>query len=484
MKRIVSAVLALLSAILLTSCAGKTAVETVSTANTDDSAVTETETSSNPLENLPERDFGGYAFNILGDINSNWWIISLGSEELNGEIINDTVYKRNSFVGERYNVSISVTETDKATTQVRNSVAAGSNDYDMVWERINNLMKTAESGCLVNLYDIGQFDLEADWWDKNSVDAFTISGKLFLACNDINVHTMEGCSTIFFSKTLLENAKLEDLYGLVRDGKWTLDKMNEMMKAVAADTNGSGKRDKGDTFGLVTGVGQYLSLIDGAGQQLVVKEDNGGESSFKLNIASEDVISITEKVCGMLNDKNLTVIVNNDAWGYDSFYADQSLFYIMQLGSVVGMRYNMENDFGIVPSPMRDEAQGYYTTFMESTAQAMCIPITVPDYDLVGVVAETMAIYSSEYLTDAYYDTTLKGKIARDADTNEMLDIMTGTRTFDFSAAYGSWSVYSQFLTSISANGADGLTSLAEKLQSKFDENVAATLEAYASIGA
>lgn len=482
MKRILCLLLAALFLVSSVSCGETQNSDTADTSSAqavDDVVETETETETSALEALQSKNYSGYAFRMLGDINSNWWVISLDADEITGEVINDTVYERKTFIEELYNVKISLEETTGAPQYVKKSVSSGSDEYDQVWERINNCLPMAESGNLLDLRSFEALSFDPAWWDSNSVDAFTFNGRLFFACNDTNIHTMEGCSALFFNNTLIERNSLDNPYTLVREQKWTLDKMAEMMEAVASDANGDGTRNEGDMYGLVTGIGQYLSLVDGAGTQLVYLSDDNGETKFVLNTASDDVISITEKVASMLNDENLTVIVNNDEWGYNSFYTDMALFYIMQLGSIEDLRDEMENPFGVLPFPMRDESQGYYTCSMEATAQAMCIPQTAASHrDVIGDITEAMAIYSDAYLTDAYYETTLKGKIARDEDTTEMIDILTANRTFDYSTCYGSWNVYNQFLSSVQNSGAEQLVSMTESLQEQFDKKSAEAIEA------
>ena len=132
---------------------------------------------------------------------------------------------------------------------------------------------------------------------------------------------------------------------------------------------------------------------------------------------------------------------------------------------------------------MYDENRAITPTSMEATAQAMCIPASVREAELVGAVSEAMAVYSDAYLTDAYYDTTLKGKIARDEDTVEMLDILTANRVFDYSTCYSNWDVYTKYRTSIQKNGAAELASLQAKLIESFNKNAEATIEAYSQIG-
>ena len=488
MKRTFTLILTALLLVSASSCGEstqQTSPSDTSSANADTSAeATEMESETTPLASLQNKDHGGYSFRMLGDTNSNWWIISLDAAEETGEIINDTVFKRKSFVEDLYNVKISLAETTTASAQIQKSVQAGSDEYDQVWERINNCLPMAEAGNLLDLYSFDNLSFDPAWWDKNSLDAFTFNNRVFFACNDTNVHTIEGCSAMFFSKTLAEHNNLENPYTLVREQKWTLDKMGEMMTAVAADTNGDGKRNEGDTFGMVTGIGQYLSLIDGAGTQLIYLDESTDETSLMLNTSSADVIDITEKVAALLNDKELTVFVNSDNWGRNAFYTDMALFYIMQLGTIADLRDNMENPFGVLPFPMRDESQRYYTCSMEATAQAMCIPQTAAaNREIIGDVIEAMAIYSDAYLTNAYYDTTLKGKIARDEDTTEMLDLLTANRTFDYATCYGSWRIYDGFLSTVQKNGAEQLVSFTESIQDSFTEKAAAATEALRSAG-
>ena len=116
MKRMMT--ILLLAALLLASCGNAQTGETTADPAETAAAQTETETES-PLDKLPAGDFGGADYHMLGDVNSNWWIISLYSEEMTGEIINDTVYERNHYVEDLYNVTISHTETKQAGNDIK-----------------------------------------------------------------------------------------------------------------------------------------------------------------------------------------------------------------------------------------------------------------------------------------------------------------------------------------------------------------------------
>ena len=147
MKRTLAVLLAALLLASATACGEKTsggASETESTVVSGES-VTETESETTPLESLTQKDHGGYAFRMLGDVNANWWIISLDAAEEVGEVINDTVFHRKTFVEDLYNVKITLEETTTASAQVQKSVQAGTDEYDQVWERINTCLPIAEA---------------------------------------------------------------------------------------------------------------------------------------------------------------------------------------------------------------------------------------------------------------------------------------------------------------------------------------------------
>ena len=105
----------LLAALLTSavSCAADTpSVDPTETqANTESAVVTETETEFDPLSlipsSIPEKDFGDSEFRILrwGD-GAAFDHLGYVSDGLNGELLNDTIYQRNSLIEEKYNVTI------------------------------------------------------------------------------------------------------------------------------------------------------------------------------------------------------------------------------------------------------------------------------------------------------------------------------------------------------------------------------------------
>ena len=100
-KQILTSTCLLLAALMAASCGGQTKEMDMSTDAAD--SVTEAETQAlTRIDMLGERDYAGAAFVILddgGNIN-----INTPDETLEGDIVNDTILKRNLQIAEMYNV--------------------------------------------------------------------------------------------------------------------------------------------------------------------------------------------------------------------------------------------------------------------------------------------------------------------------------------------------------------------------------------------
>ena len=136
--------------------------------------------------------------------------------------------------------------------------------------------------------------------------------------------------------------------------------------------------------------------------------------------------------------------------------------------------------YGVLPSPLRAEDQERYISAYASYVTALSLPLTQEDPDRTAAVINALSIYSREYLTDAYYDTTLIGKCARDENTEQMLDIVFSSRIYDYAIAFAldatanSWV---ELYNNIKKNGADGLSSLWEKKHQAVETAWAKTVE-------
>ena len=268
-------------------------------ASADPALESEEETEERLKPNIPETaDFGG------DDVRFAFWNISFwasGShesrdlvvEEINGEAINDAVYNRNALISERYNVnfSLDILAHDKIVSTVQSCVRSGDDTYDGVYPRLVEGTPLFSDGSLLNIHEVPNIDLSMPWWDSNVADSMTIYGYLPCIATSINVNDKDATAALSFNKTVAENYGIEDPYTLVREGKWTIDKVWELSDIVDGDTNGNGKMDEGDMYGFLGARDTMEAFYYGSGFQHATRQEDGG---IAFTYGSEAEIDYTQ----------------------------------------------------------------------------------------------------------------------------------------------------------------------------------------------
>ena len=109
----------------------------------------------------------------------------------------------------------------------------------------------------------------------------------------------------------------------------------------------------------------------------------------------------------------------------------QALFLTTLFNNLILLR-DSDMDYGIIPLPMYDEAQGEYGGYVGPTYSSFwAIETFVEDLERTGIITELLAYESMNHLTPAYYDYTLKGREVRDDESVECLEIICANRSYD-----------------------------------------------------
>ena len=177
---------------------------------------------------LPAADFGGADYVIIGREYAKLGAlpsIEFATEEMNGEIINDTVYRRNRTVEDNFNVRIAAM-TGSAASLVPVSVAAGDGAYDLAWAHVNDMSSLSLGGNLANYYDVPHIDLAGAWWNQLAVESLTWGGKCFLQMNYIPFTGVLLSHCLYYDQKLAADYGVSDLYGMVNGGTWTFDRFD------------------------------------------------------------------------------------------------------------------------------------------------------------------------------------------------------------------------------------------------------------------
>ncbi len=487
----------LLAAMLLSamaSCGSDKPVETEpgTTGNNTETAAgsTETETAEETelRPDIPALDFGGVTFTFLtsGDKDENgsdWATYDVWVESTNGEPINDAVYNRNAYIADTYNCKIAEQKSTGLTQDEEQlAVTAGSEDFDAVFTNISANVQLAQEGLLLDFISVPYIDLTKPWWDQRAVEDLSIGKAMYFGTGDITVIDNDATWVLMFNKAMRENLSLDNIYDLVREGKWTNDVMLKMCEAASTDVNGDGTMAwQDDSFGLATTGMTILGLFYSTGETFASRDSAGYPILTPDTSRMADAISSSARI---LSNADLSVVagIAPKASIYDMetiFEEGRALFYGEVMQCITRMRES-DTDFGLIPWPKLDEAQsGYYNLVNATAAKAVNIPVTQKNTEMAGAVLEAMAAKSMETLTPAYFDVSMTYKYMRDEESAEMLEIILDSRCFDLGYIYNwgdmCWNVADPIVTGDTGTFA----STWETYKGAFEADLNATIAAY-----
>jgi len=387
------------------------------------------------------------------------------SEEENGELINDALYKRTVTIEERYNVKINQIPSDGPAQAARRTIRAGDDNYNLIEELGWAGFFLANEGLVANMYEVPYVsDAMAEnkpWWDGALARDMTINGKLYFNAGDIVMYDDILVYVILFNKGLFADNDLEYPYKYVHDGTWTYDKMFALTRGLNKDINGDGVLDQYDQWGIM---GEYHSsgrLFQSSGQTSIAI---GGDGYPYFALEDPRAIDVINKLMPYIVDgESMFLAENIKNPQSESVYSEMAVYFqedrlfmwLATLGNVTrGNLRAMETDFGIIPTPKYSESQDKYYTFVEMSASMLSVPVTA-DIDFTGHIAEALAYESVSTLTPAFYDLTLLTKTARDDESEAMLDIIFNNKIYDLGTFNTNFLVHDIFPTAVSTRNGD-----------------------------
>lgn len=477
--------LALLTAALmltsaLTSCGGETPAtttnETTDAASADTAPVTEEldtlEQRQLVDDGLEDRDFGGATFTILGvEYFEDYYHI----EEENGDIMDDTVFRRNSAVMERFNIQFVVEpmEYGSQVSHMKTAVLAGDDAYQLYAGHVVASGAVTTDAMFLNWYDVPHVDFSRPWWSKSTVEDLTYDGKTFLAVGDFALGALSNTYCVFFNKQIANDYDLPDLYEIVNDGKWTVDRMTEISREVYRDINGDGVSDMNDLHGLTLFVGSPANALLWAFGEKIAKPQPDG--TITLDYFNTRMVDIYQKMYDLLWVGNTTYAQTIDEPDFGTavrkkFNEGNALFTIDGLMVATADLRDSDTEYGIIPMPKWDEAQEAYYTMVDGSHDVLGIPMTVRDPDMVGTVVEALNAESYKRTVPVYYDIVLKTKGSRDEESVAIIDMICQNRIFDFAYVYGGWSSPCFWPQTLMNKKSADISSYYEKSHKSFDK--------------
>lgn len=398
------------------------------------------------LTTVPKVDLGGDDVVILCREDKSY---EIDPGEDASSLMEKAVYERNSRVEEYLNVDI-ISHPVPGSWPLRaqfieilaNAVSTTDNSFQLAATHGNYM-----AGLTLNdqFWDImtveDKINLEAEWWSDSWVENATINNKLFFVTGDVSLTMWEGLYAVFFNRQMAidRHDEIGDLYQLVRDEQWTLETL-AMLSDIYID-DGNDERDPGDTYGLILNRHSMRTFVTSCDLPIAKRNDQGG---FDIVFMDEDHAEKVTTVYAALYD----LIYNNEGT-WDSKLTDGDYTEMLQMftaeDGALFMTGTLENanqlrqakmEFGILPFPKFDVDQKTYLAHSYDGLSAFGIPACAVDPALGAKVLDAMGAESKFSVIPAYHDVVLDGRIAQDADSKEMLNIIRQNLYFDFGFIY------------------------------------------------
>jgi hypothetical protein len=423
-KTLTACLLLLVLPALFISCS-EAGGKTVAAGDTYTEAATGAE-SETAGDNLPEADYEGYEFRVGVEVQFEKEVLC---GEQQGEVISDAVYAANQSVAERFNIKFVPVLFKDNSDVIYNSIMAGEDAYDFATGHDITFANYSLEGAFLNVYDVPYLDLSRPWWVQNTIDAMTVSGRMYLISNWCSYTGMSFTRAIFMNIDKMNEYNIRLPYQTVLDGDWTLDFLTGIIKDVYADVNGNNNADNEDFYGFANS--EFYCLNDSCDLPIVAKDEKGVPY---LDIDTEKILNAVTKLKTLIFDTPGSRDFSDK--GESRHFSDGgALFTYFRLYIVTGELRDAQFTYGILPFPKVSDTQENYV--VGYTDRQFGIPITISDPERNGIIIEAMSKAGYDIVRPAYFEIALKNKYTYDTESARMLDIINDTRVMGFWYLYG-----------------------------------------------
>ena len=395
--------------------------------------VPESETETTYFDNvLPEADYSGKTFTILHrpSASAHDTMPDFSHEEITGEPVDDAVFTQVTSVEDKYGVKVAEMLMNDVPSAVVQNASAGDDTANIVIHSNTELANLVTQNVLLDLNKLENINFDMPWWNKNYKEKLTINGRTYLAFGDLffepainNVHLL------YFNKDMCDEFGIAYPYEAVYNGTWTLDYIKNMVQGVYLDLDGNGITDENDRWGLVQSPIQSSIMYYTSGFHIMNYDDEGYPY---VDMYSEAFVDFYKSLFDL--DYNTTGVWTDGAEdnNFEIFVAGNALISSYFLTVTPRLR-EVDFEVGILPYPKYYE-ESEYINWPTGGNFLLAVPsVTNPEnYDYVGLVTEALAAQGHTYVRPALYETTLQGKLARDKESQDMLDLIFDTMSIDF----------------------------------------------------
>lgn len=390
-----------------------------------------------------------------------WW-----DDENTSDTLQKSVWSRNQNIEETYGVVLRISEVTDSASAFSTLLAGATGEYDLVC--MDYWWKLEQSGYFYDLGNMEGIDLTQDYWYHGWNDNTTINGVAYTAVGDASLEVLQNIEVIFFNRTMAENREL-DLYALVDDGEWTIDRMMSINREVA---NLDDAAEEHKVYGALYDKHSFRAALFSAGLKLTETAENGAIQIIAGNSKNYD---IADKVASLIHSNEVDYAdINCRVRDWSIFKNGQALFFATALVRGNELRTaNLSFDYGIVVAPKYDTESDYVST--NYGASVFAIPLDCKDAKMSALVLSALNYYSTDTVVTTYYDTVLRRRVGDNPENARMIDLAREKVYVDFAFIYEFGGLLSAFYTAVKDNTSSSVAVAAvlETAQTALDELIA-----------
>ena len=384
-----------------------------------------------------------------------------GEESKFGVKIDTAVLERNEYIEDTYGVKLNfiIATKENMPDALEKAALAENINYDLCMPRMMNAQEIVVGGHLYDLANREFIDFRNSYYSENSVKTYTAHERTFFVNGSFSLVDKELALVLFFNKNLLGDGSKEasdELYQLVRDDKWTYDKLISYASAVYSD-NG----DANDPYRYTRGAHflSYARFYDYFGVKQAGVDTATGKWEITLN--DDKVDNIINTVINSKKSAWFDEGLQFGAYSYKISFAENTLLFADNQFYIYP---GYDCDYvGVIPFPMLNEEQGgYYVPTHYQLTVLMCIPKTTQNREMSEYFMDVLCWTGEDYTMKAYIETK-KDQFKDDVDIEMITDYIIPNISYDVGGIVGN----SELLPNVKSNSwQDG--------ENKFDEFYAA----------
>lgn len=431
MKKYISVILWIALLLSMTAC-GATTEETQK--NMPESVVDEnTETTVEDL--LPKIDLAGGTYTILINGTSvDYYDIA----ELTGDVVDDAIYNARLSINARLNCDLQYLEgpgsAEYATRQqlfdyVQGQVMSGDAEFDAMDNSVY-MGVYLMNGLLMDMSKMPYLNIDMPWWDKSITESLAVDGKYPFLAGSFSLDKTAGTFCFYFNEDIATELALPDLYQVVYDGDWTIDKVAEYAELAYVDANGDGKQNDDDQLGMVfEGSNYFTGFYEACG----VKALKTGENGFVYDFSNARNVDVVEKVGAFINNSVGVYKHGSDDITYQAngaLFPDGNVLFTGGWFKCAESYRDLDFSWGILPYP-KLYTEDAYTGGVLNIYGLLGIPKCCPDTAGISAILECLSYVYYTDVIPAYYDVSMKVKYSSGSEMAKMLDFITENLVYD-----------------------------------------------------